>query len=181
MGQGVERRGQTDCTTCSKIEPGAAMIRIPKSDGSQSDGIADPRSDPPAAPRHTLPRSLRLNAVVNAVRSGKTVADPAFDAIYPERVRVFSWRYWTPVEVARRAAQLLVTSESTRVLDIGSGAGKFCLVGALTTRATFTGIEQRQHLVEVAQWIAERYRVPHVEYRHGDVRTVWERMPGRGD
>lgn len=148
------------------------MIRIPKNDVSDSHRIATQTPDPPVAPRHTLPRSLRLNAVVNAVRTGKHVTDPRFDAIYPERVRVFSWRYWTPVEVARRAAQLLVSSDSTRVLDIGSGAGKFCLVGALATRGTFTGIEHRRHLVEVAQWVAERYRAPRAEYRHGDMREV---------
>ena len=42
--------------------------------------------------------------------------------------------HWTPVHVARRAAQFLVTGPETRVLDVGSGPGKFCLVGALATQ-----------------------------------------------
>jgi hypothetical protein len=128
-------------------------------------------------PRLDVPTGLQLNVVVNALRQRKVVADRAFDAIYPAPVGARSWRYWTPVDVARRAAEMLVTDESTRVLDVGSGAGKFCLVGALTTPGHFTGIEQRVHLVEMAEAIARRYGASRASYLQGDMREVdWHRF-----
>lgn len=81
----------------------------------------------------------------------------------------------TPVDVARRAARMLVRDASTRVLDVGSGAGKFCLIGALTTVGHFTGIEQRGRLVGVARTVAASHGVTRAAYIHGDIRDVsWE-------
>jgi len=80
-----------------------------------------------------------------------TITDSDFDDVYPSPIRRVSASFWTPVSVAARAARLLVRDASTRVLDIGSGAGKFCIVGAAVTGASFTGIEHRGHLVEVAR------------------------------
>jgi SAM-dependent methyltransferase len=77
--------------------------------------------------------------------------DAGFDRIFPPVVRLVSARHWTPVEVARRAAEFLVRGPGTRVLDIGCGPGKFCIVGALTTPGRFTGIELRPHLCVLAR------------------------------
>lgn len=56
----------------------------------------------------------------------------------------------------RDAAAWLAPEPGCRVLDIGSGVGKLCLVGSLITGATFVGIEQRPHLVEIARELASR-------------------------
>ena len=69
--------------------------------------------------------------------------DSRFDLVYPREIRELSDRHWTPVEVARKAAVFLVREPGTRVLDIGCGPGKFCIVGALATDGRFTGVEQR--------------------------------------
>ena len=53
------------------------------------------------------------------------VEDERFDLIYPPEIRNLSWRHWTPVVVARRAAEFLVSEPETRVLDLGCGPGKF--------------------------------------------------------
>ena len=42
---------------------------------------------------------------------------------------------------------------------MGSGIGKFCVVGAMATPMTFTGLEQRAHLVSAAEELAERFGV----------------------
>jgi hypothetical protein len=79
--------------------------------------------------------------------AGRTSADAcltsdlAFDALYERRIRELSPQHWTPVRIARRAAELLTLSGAKRILDVGSGVGKFCIVGALTTEAQFVGIE----------------------------------------
>src|SRR5207244_1254082 len=74
-------------------------------------------------------------AVAAALRSGCPVADGVFDRMFPTELRFVSFQHWTPVAVARRAAELLVGAGARRLLDVGSGPGKFCIVGALTTLA----------------------------------------------
>lgn len=91
------------------------------------------------------------------LRSGETVSDTEFDAVYPEELRYISCHHWTPVAIACRAAQMLAETGATNVLDVGAGPGKFCIIGALTTPAYYTGIEQRPNLVQVAQVAARRF------------------------
>jgi SAM-dependent methyltransferase len=93
--------------------------------------------------------------VRDAFARGERVDDADFDAVYPADVRAVSAQYWTPYAVARRAAELLVVDGTTRVLDVGSGVGKFCIVGAATTRAQFVGVEHRPALARVAREAAE--------------------------
>lgn len=125
--------------------------------------------------RDALPCSPRLDAIVDAVRRGETVVNWAFDGIYPDAIGQLSARHWTPVDVARRAAGLLVMNDTSRVLDVGAGVGKLCLVGALTTAGRFTGIEQRGRLVELARSAALRYGAHRAEYQQGDLRDIdWE-------
>jgi SAM-dependent methyltransferase len=110
-------------------------------------------------------------AVLSSLAPGED-ADVAFDGVYPDWVRRHSRRHWTPTEVAQRAAELLVTDDSTRVLDVGSGAGKFCIIGALTTRGVFSGIEQRPALVEVARAAANHYGARRTNFIHGDITSI---------
>jgi SAM-dependent methyltransferase len=98
-----------------------------------------------------------------------SIEDECFDQIYPSKVRALSWRHWTPVSVAVEAAKLLVTGTRTRVLDVGCGPGKFCLVAAALTNARVTGIEQRSDLVAIARRSALKHRLINVEIIHGNV------------
>jgi len=77
--------------------------------------------------------------------------------------------HWTPIRIARQAANFLAPSPETRVLDIGSGPGKFCLVGALETNGSFHGIEQRGWLVDAARAVNSRARLPNLDFTHGNV------------
>lgn len=91
--------------------------------------------------------------------AGLPVSDKEFDACLPESQQRVSARYWTPVRVAVRLATWLAHAGVERVLDVGSGAGKFCVVGALASELTYTGVEHRAHLVEAAEELAERFGV----------------------
>lgn len=95
--------------------------------------------------------------------------DVSFDAGYSAGVACASKRFWTPVSVAETAARWLVEGRgSGPVLDIGSGAGKFCVVGALSTQGVFQGIEQRRWLVRAANAAADRAGVAdRVHFRCG--------------
>ena len=67
--------------------------------------------------------------------------------------------YWTPVEVAVRAAKLLADRPDSTILDIGAGVGKFCIVAAAAVKAEVWGIEHRPHLVEIARDAATKIGV----------------------
>ncbi|MBL8112927.1 MAG: methyltransferase domain-containing protein [Acidobacteria bacterium] len=109
---------------------------------------------------------------LEALRAGTPVSDLQFDALYPAHLRKLSFVHWTPLRVARRAAELLVDRPGTSVLDVGSGAGKLCIVGALTTSGRFVGIECRRALVETGVDVVARHGIPRVELVHGDMSTV---------
>lgn len=97
------------------------------------------------------------------------MSDEEFDAIYPEWIGELSTMFWTPIEVAQRALALLECERGQRVLDIGSGCGKFCTVGAVCTDAEFFGVEQREDLVEIARGLATKHSLAQIEYRTGDM------------
>jgi SAM-dependent methyltransferase len=100
------------------------------------------------------------------------VTDEKFNTIYPTGIRRLSEKHWTPVSVAKAASEFLVTSPGTRVLDIGSGAGKFCMVGAVHTNGFFTGIEQRAELVELTQNLSNKYSLDNVEFIHANITSI---------
>lgn len=110
--------------------------------------------------------------MLERLRRGPQIADVEFDAIYPDWVRRLSENHWTPVDVCVRAAELLVAGESSRILDVGSGAGKLCLIGAASTGATFIGVEQRPRLVEVARDTARRTGLSNAEFIHDNAMAL---------
>lgn len=80
------------------------------------------------------------------------MADEQFDSLYPLYVQLLSKQHWTPLHVIKPAVRFLAPRRGVKVLDIGSGSGKFCLAGAyLTPYANFYGVEQRPHLIAVAE------------------------------
>ncbi len=107
--------------------------------------------------------------MVQMIRSGLRPSDLAFDRFLTSKLREASGRHWTPTVVAARAAEWIDALNVATVVDIGSGAGKFCVVAALYSRCTFLGVEQRPHLVEAATQLAATFdlqeRVRFVEGR----------------
>jgi SAM-dependent methyltransferase len=106
------------------------------------------------------------------LREGCAALDRDFDELYPLPLRSVSSSFWTPIAVARRVSELLVSDASTRVLDVGSGVGKFCIVGAALKRARFTGVEHREHFVSVAREAADRVGVDGAHFIHGTFESL---------
>lgn len=90
------------------------------------------------------------NSIAEALRSGKPVSDHRFDSLYPREIRVHSKIHFTPVKVALRVRDWLGNEPGIRVLDVGSGCGKFCLVLAASGPGRVSGIEQRPNLHQAA-------------------------------
>jgi SAM-dependent methyltransferase len=120
-----------------------------------------------------------LFAVFDKVRRRSDVADVEFDVIYPQWVRKLSEHHWTPLDVCVRAAELLAADGRSTILDVGSGAGKFCLIGAACTDASFVGVEQRPRLVELSRQLSRRAGLRNTEFIHGNVMSLdWGQFDG---
>ncbi|MDZ4683027.1 MAG: methyltransferase domain-containing protein [Saprospiraceae bacterium] len=102
--------------------------------------------------------------IFEKLKSGVEIEDETFDVIYPLRYRKISKIHFTPIKVAQVAARYLVEKPGTRVLDVGSGAGKFCMVGAACTEGYFVGVEQRKHLHSLANKLSKRYNLEHIDF-----------------
>lgn len=101
-----------------------------------------------------------------------SIEDEKFERIYRPAIRKLSALFWTPVAVAARAAELLVTRSETRVLDVGCGAGKFCIIAAKLSEGHFTGVEQRGDLITAARQAAADLGISNVEFLHANVLDV---------
>jgi len=79
-------------------------------------------------------------------------SDAQLHHLYPKSIQLLANKHWTPLRVASMAVQFLAPYEGVKILDIGSGVGKFCLAGAYyKPMARFFGVEQRSHLVGHAE------------------------------
>jgi SAM-dependent methyltransferase len=95
--------------------------------------------------------------------------DATFDDLYPEHIQGLSKMHWTPVEIARKAGDFLAIPDA-RVLDIGSGVGKFCITaGFFHPETTFHGIEQREELYKIAKIAKGEINLPNVNFIHGNL------------
>ena len=100
-------------------------------------------------------------------------SDEAFDRLYPAAVQALSKRHWTPLQVAREASAFLGADPRVKILDIGSGAGKFCLAAAHFNPTPFYyGIEQRKNLVYNAETARQVLRMDNVSFIHGNFTQV---------
>jgi len=114
------------------------------------------------APEQTIEQIAETLRIGESAATGATGAyppDPVFDRFLPEDLRVVSGEYWTPLEVVGRAAGWFEELQIGTVVDIGSGAGKFCVAAALAGHCRFVGVEHRPRLVATARALAQLFKV----------------------
>ncbi|WP_264897321.1 class I SAM-dependent methyltransferase [Sediminibacterium sp. TEGAF015] len=100
-------------------------------------------------------------------------SDTAFDALYPAHISQLASRHWTPLSVAKEAATFLAVGDSPRILDIGSGVGKFCLVGAhFFPSAFFAGVEHRGSLHAIATKLSIKLGLSNTAFFEGDFSNI---------
>ena len=102
----------------------------------------------------------------------QSLIDKEFDELYSENLRKHSSIHWTPIEVVKIALNWLEITEKSRVLDIGSGIGKFCTLGALLTKGHFTGVEMRSELVETANFLIKELDLCNIHYLHSNITEI---------
>lgn len=97
------------------------------------------------------------------------VNDTVFDSFFPERIKKISKVHWTPLAIAKKAASFLAPIPGSKILDIGSGIGKFCTAAAhFFPDSEFHGIEQRKDLFDLAVEAQQRAGVNNVQFLHGN-------------
>jgi SAM-dependent methyltransferase len=118
---------------------------------------------------------LDANSLVPAL-----LDDEAFDRQLTRYVRERSREFWTPVGVAARAAAAFSGQRAKKILDVGCGPGKFCVVaGCLQPDLELHGIEQRPPLVRLALRLARQFRALNVRFSTGDATQVpWNEYDG---
>jgi hypothetical protein len=97
------------------------------------------------------------------------ISDGDFNQLYTTDYQYLSNRHWTPLSVAIKASTFLSAEPNNKILDIGSGVGKFCLAGAYYhPNSFFFGIEQRKKLVESADSIKNLLALKNVSFIHAN-------------
>lgn len=100
-------------------------------------------------------------------------SDQAVHDLYPKHIRKMATRHWTPIRVIKEALAFLNTKNNCHILDIGSGAGKFCLIGAKHLPNTnFYGVEQRGYLVEQARTVQDKLKLDNIAFIEGNFTTL---------
>ncbi len=98
-------------------------------------------------------------------------SDESFNQLLPDHLREVAAKHWTPIDVGKKAAQFLATHDGARILDIGSGAGKFCFIAAFYhPGVNFTGVEQRVELIDFCNRMKQRLGLKNVEFIHGNIK-----------
>ncbi|MNU25450.1 arsenite S-adenosylmethyltransferase [compost metagenome] len=110
--------------------------------------------------------------IFKQLRQNIDVKDAVFNEIYPPNIQAVAEKHWTPIAVAKMAAEYLAEKSGKKVLDIGAGAGKFCLVGAATTEGFFYGVEQRSSLTRISKKIADRHHITNVEFINSNINKI---------
>lgn len=96
-------------------------------------------------------------------------SDEQFNQLYPLTIQVLARRHWTPLGVARKVANFLAADNNVRILDIGSGVGKFCLSAAYyKPKSFYYGVEQRKSLISHAEVARETLHTENVSFLHGN-------------
>ena len=96
-------------------------------------------------------------------------SDEQFNQLYPLSLQVMAARHWTPLSVVRKSANFLAAENGVRILDIGSGVGKFCLGAAYyKPKAFYYGVEQRKSLIGHAECAKEMLPLENVSFIYGN-------------
>ncbi len=96
-------------------------------------------------------------------------SDLEFNALYPLSIQALAKYHWTPLSIAAKAARFLAGDDRVKILDIGSGVGKFCLAAAYyTPNACYYGVEQRKSLIDYAEAARSKLQLENVSFIHGN-------------
>ena len=99
-------------------------------------------------------------------------SDQQFDQLYPTQFQNISSTHWSPLEKINVALEWLDAKSGMKILDIGSGVGKFCTAGALRYKGDFTGVEIRKSLFNEARKVKTKLELDNLNFIHSDILDI---------
>lgn len=106
------------------------------------------------------------------IRLGIEILDSEFDVIYSDKMKKISDIHFSPIEVSKIAARFLVDKIGMRILDVGAGAGKFCMIGSACTEGFFTGVEQRENLHNLSKSISQKFNLTNLKFINSNITEI---------
>ncbi len=113
---------------------------------------------------------MTLEEIRSRLKNNQAIDDIAFDALYSKSFLDISDRHFSSIYVCQLASRFLSEQKQAKILDIGSGAGKFCLIGALAyENSNFTGIEYRATLHMEAVYLKNQFQLSNCKFVNGNI------------
>ena len=110
-----------------------------------------------------------MTKLKEALREIYLDSDTEFNKLFPLHIQALAKSHWTRLDIVRKAAEFLAMEDDAKILDIGSGVGKFCLAGAFQTpKAHYFGVEQRRSLYEYSLNAQHSLGIRNVSFIHGN-------------
>jgi len=113
-----------------------------------------------------------ITRIKKGIERNDLLQDSIFDYLLPQEAFDASAVHWTPFTVVYEVLKLLHPSENTRLLDVGSGCGKFCIAAALLGPGHYTGVELRPWLHELSLEVKKDLGVERAEFILGDMKNL---------
>ena len=98
--------------------------------------------------------------------------DLFFDTLSSKEFRNHSNVHWSKSTIIEKSVFYLKKNEVEKVLDIGSGIGKFCILGTKLSNISFTGVELRENLFNESQSIKKKHCLSNVHFIHDDIKNI---------
>jgi hypothetical protein len=113
---------------------------------------------------------MTLEEIRSRLKNNLVIDDAEFDALYPKSFLEISDRHFSSIYVCQLVSKFLSEQKKAKILDIGSGAGKFCLIGALANENNnFTGIEYRATLHQEAVGLKNQFQLTNCQFLNGNI------------
>jgi len=115
---------------------------------------------------------LGINDIFNLLKRGQFPLDEDFDDHFSALSTTHSAQHFSSFYACKKAIEFLCFEEDAKVLDIGSGIGKLCFLGELTTNCEFTGVELRASFHNWAEQVRSFAKLNRIHFILRDFREI---------
>ena len=114
----------------------------------------------------------RLENIYESLTGNTLKSIEEFDTLLKADYQSMSNMCWTKTDICKHVAEFL-TGQNGKILDVGSGVGKFCITGGyIHSNHQFVGVEQKKNYIEDAEKIVTMYGLTNVKFIHGDFKDL---------
>lgn len=93
-----------------------------------------------------------------------------FNHLLPVEYRNLDKLFWSDTQSISKACEWL--QNCTNIIDLGSGIGKFCMIGTQILSSNFFGIESKIGLYEIANNLLSNYLQAKVQFKNEDLFNI---------